>query len=314
MKTNKTVNQIKLKKNMTVSELMNEYSKSGVLGAGRIADASQLLADMINNKNMKLFMSLAGPQVPGGLRNIISDMIKNEQVQVIVSSGANITHDLLEAFGGKHYKDFGKDDDSLNQAGIGRIENVYTQNEDFEVFETEITKIFAKISEKLEKQEEKIISIHDLLREVGLMIKDENSILYQAAKHNVDIFAPGLIDSMFGLQLWMFTQDHNLTLDAVKDMHLFSDIVFSAEEIGAVFLGGGLPKHYTMASTLLKGGLDAAIQITMDRPEAGSLSGAPLEEAKSWSKAKVKSNLANVIGDSTVMFPLIWAATLDKIE
>ena len=136
MKTNKTVNQIKLKKNMTVSELMNEYSKSGVLGAGRIADASQLLADMINNKNMKLFMSLAGPQVPGGLRNIISDMIKNEHIHVIVSSGANITHDLLEAFGGKHYKDFGKDDDSLNQAGIGRIENVYTQNEDFEVFET----------------------------------------------------------------------------------------------------------------------------------------------------------------------------------
>ena len=308
------VKQINIKKNMSVSQLMDEYTQSGVLGAGRISDASYLTAKMINNENMKVFMSLAGPQVPGGLRNIISDMIKNEYINVIVSSGANITHDLLEAFGGKHYKDLGKDDNFLNKAGIGRIENVYTQNEDFEVFETKITKIFTKISEKIEKTEEKTISIHDLLYEVGLIIEDENSILYQAAKHNAHIFAPGLIDSMFGLQLGMFTQDHNLTLDAVKDMHLFSDIVFSSPEIGAIFLGGGLPKHYAMASTLLKGGLDAAVQITMDRPEAGSLSGAPLEEAKSWSKAKIKSNLANVIGDSTVLFTLIWADALNKIK
>ena len=305
------VTQMKITKGMSVSDLLKEYDNSGVLGAGRISDASNLLAKMLNNKDMKVFMSLAGPQVPGGLRNIISDMIKNEQIDVIVSSGANITHDLLESFGGRHYKDFGRDDKSLNEAGIGRIENVYTQNDDFEVFEEEITKIFTKISEEIG---EEIITIHDLLRKIGLLIDDENSILYQAAKHDVDIFAPGIIDSMFGLQLWMFTQDHNLTLDAVEDMHLFSDIVFDAKEIGAIFLGGGLPKHYTMASTLLKGGLDAAIQITMDRPEAGSLSGAPLEEAKSWSKAKIESNLANVIGDSTIIFPLILAAALDKIE
>ena len=308
------VDQINIKKNMKVSELMDEFSNSGVLGTGRIADASDLLVEMINSEDMEVFMSLAGPQVPGGLRNIISDMIKNEHIKVIVSSGANITHDLLEAFGGRHYKDLGKNDDLLNQAGFGRIENVYTQNEDFEVFETEINKLFLKISEKLDKNDQKSISIHDLLYEIGLLIDDENSILYQAAKHDVHIFAPGLIDSMFGLQLWMFTQDHDLVLDAVKDMHLFSDIVFNSKEIGAIFLGGGLPKHYTMASTLIKGGLDAAIQITMDRPEAGSLSGAPLEEAKSWSKAKLKSNLANVVGDSTVLFPLIWAGAIDKIN
>ena len=89
---------------------------------------------------------------------------------------------------------------------------------------------------------------------------------------------------------------------------------FESSEIGGIFLGGGVPKHYTMASTLLKGGLDAAIQITMDRPETGSLSGAPLEEAKSWSKAKCGSNLANVVGDATIIFPLIFAAALDKIQ
>ena len=118
---------------------------------------------------------------------------------------------------------------------------------------------------------------------------------------------------MFGLQLWMFTQDHDFTVDAVGDMHYLSDFVFDSTRIGGILLGGGLTKHYTLASTLLKGGLDSAIQITMDRPEAGSLSGAPLQEAKSWSKARCGSTLETVIGDVTVIFPLIYAAALDRI-
>nr|WP_318526223.1 deoxyhypusine synthase family protein [Methanobrevibacter arboriphilus] len=159
-----------------------------------------------------------------------------------------------------------------------------------------------------------IISIKDFLYEIGLLIEDENSILKVAAENNVPIFAPGLIDSMFGLQLWMFTQENNLVIDAIADMHDLSDIVFDSDAVGAVILGGGLPKHYCLASNLLKGGVDAAIQITMDRSETGSLSGAPLEEAKSWSKAKCGSNLVSVIGDVTIIFPLIYAAALNKIN
>ncbi len=303
------VNQIQIKENMTVSELLVQFENSGVLGSGRVSRACNLLSDMIIDEDMNVFMSLGGPMVPGGMRKIISSMIKEKQVNVLISSGANITHDLLEAFGGRHYKDLGNDDEALNAEGIGRIADVYTQSDDFVVFETEITNIFEDIASRF-----KVISIQELLYEVGLLIDDEDSILYQAAKNKTPIFAPGLIDSMFGLQLWIFTQDHDFTVDAVKDMHYLSDIVFDSEKVGGILLGGGLPKHYALASNVIKGGLDAAIQITMDRPESGSLSGAPLEEAKSWAKAKCGSNLATVIGDVTVIFPLIYAAALDKIR
>jgi len=309
------VNQLNLKKNMTVSELINQFDGSGVLGSGRVARATNLLADMIDDEDMGIFMSVAGPMVPGGLRNIIADLIRNRQINVLITSGANITHDMLEAFGGRHYRDLGNNDEDLNDAGIGRIADVYTRSEDFEVFEKEITEIFSIISQKLDNDEDNgVISIQNLLKEVGLLIKDENSILRLAAENDVAIFAPGIIDSMFGLQLWMFTQDHKLIVDAVKDMHYLSDLVFEYEKIGAVMLGGGLPKHYTLASNLLKGGIDAGLQIVMDRPETGSLSGAPLEEAKSWSKAKHGSNLVTVIGDVTIIFPLIVAGALDKLE
>ena len=302
------VNQINVSKDMKISDLVNQFDRSGVLGAGRVARATNVLADMIQDEDMKVFMSLGGPLIPGGMRNIVSQMIREGHVDLIVSSGANITHDLLESFGGAHYRHEGKDDEQLNGEGIGRIADINVGSDDFTVFESEITKIFEKIS-----SEKNHISIQELLYEIGLLIDDDNSFVANAAKNNVPIFAPGLIDSMMGLQLWIFSQDHEFVVDAVADMHYLSDIVFEAERVGAVLLGGGLTKHYTLASNVIKGGLDAAIQITMDRPEAGSLGGAPLEEAKSWAKARCGSSLASVVGDVTVIFPLIYAAALDKI-
>ena len=309
------VNQLRIKKDMKVSELMEQFDGSGVLGSGRVARAGNLIVKMIEDEDMGIFMSVAGPMVPGGMRNIIADMIKEGYVDVLMTSGANITHDLLEAFGGRHYRDLGNNDEELNDAGIGRIADVYTKSDDFELFESEITKIFETIDKNLDNDKDKhIISIQALLREVGLLIDDENSILRQAALNDVDIYAPGLIDSMFGLQLWIFSQDHDIVVSAAGDMPKLSDKVFEYEKIGAIMLGGGLPKHYTLACNLLKGGIDAGVQIVMDRPETGSLSGAPLEEAKSWSKAKHGSNLVTVIGDVTIIFPLIMASVLDKLE
>ncbi len=303
------VNQINIDSDMKVSDLLSQFEKSGVLGAGRVARASNILVDMICDEDMKVFMSLGGPLIPGGMRNIVTKMIKDGHVDLIVSSGANITHDLLEAFGGSHHRHEGCDDEKLNEEGIGRIADINVGSDDFTIFETEIIRIFEEISGK-----KNVVSIQELLHEIGLLVEDDNSFVATAARNNVPIFAPGLIDSMIGLQLWIFTQDHDFTISAVGDMPYLSDIVFEADKVGAILLGGGLTKHYTLASNIIKGGLDSAIQITMDRPEAGSLGGAPLEEAKSWAKAKCGSNLASVVGDVTVIFPLIYAAALDKIE
>lgn len=300
---------MEIKNKMTVLDLIEEMNKSGVLGAGKLAKATYLFADFIKDDDTSIFLSIAGPLVPGGLRKIIADLIKEGFIDVLITSGANITHDLVESFGGRHYKGIHADDEELCQQGMGRIGDLYTKSEDFEVFETKISEILSKIAEK-----KKIISISEFLTEIGNLIEDENSILKIAAKKGVPIYAPGLIDSMLGLQLWMFTQDKEFHIDAVGDMHEFSDIVFESKKVAAVLLGGGLPKHYTLASNLLKGGVDAAIQVTMDRSESGSLSGAPLEEAKSWAKAKAGSSLVTVVGDVTIIFPMMVAGAMEIIN
>ena len=147
------VNQIDVDSNMKISDLMNQFDESGVLGAGRVARACNILADMIQDDEMNVFMSLGGPLIPGGMRNLVSKMIKQGHVNVIISSGANLTHDLVEAFGGSHYRHEGKDDEELNEEGIGRIADINVGSDDFTIFESEITKIFEKGMEAGERSE-----------------------------------------------------------------------------------------------------------------------------------------------------------------
>lgn len=303
------VKQLEIKENMKISDFINQLDNSGVLGAKRVSQATNLLAQSFKDEDTKVFLSLAGPMVPGGLRKIVRDLIDMGYVDLIVSSGANLTHDLVESFGGAHYRGIQQDDEQLYESGMGRIGDILTKSDDFEVFEEEIHKIFSKINQK-----HNVISIKDFIYEIGLLVDDEQSIIHTASKNNVPIFAPGLIDCMIGLQLWIYCQENDFTLSAVADMPDLSDFVYNSKKVTACMLGGGLPKHYTLASNILTGGIDAGIQITLDRSEGGSLSGAPLEEAKSWAKAKCGSNLVTVIGDATVMFPLIVAGALDKVN
>jgi len=295
---------------MTTLQLMEEMGKSGVLGAGRIYRATKLLAELISDEETTIFLSIAGPMVPGGLRKIIRDLIDAGHVDVLISSGANLTHDLLESFGGSHYRDHDETDEELCQMGMGRIGDIYTKSEDFEIFEKKISAILGEIVVKGDQ-----LNIREFITEIGNHVDDDlESIIHTANKKNVPIYAPGIIDCMLGLQLWMFTQENQLTLDAAGDMHELSDIVFGSKKVAAVILGGGLPKHYALASNILTGGVDSAIQVTLDRSEAGSLGGAPLEEAKSWAKAKCESRLVSVIGDATIIFPMMVAGALEMVN
>ena len=132
-----------IKDGMGVLDLIEQMGKSGVLGAGRMYRATKLLAETLDDDDTTVFLSVAGPLVPGGLRKVIRDMIENDMIDVLVTSGANITHDLLEAFGGRHHYGMTDDDETLCQQGMGRIGDLYTKSEDFEVFEKEITRIMS---------------------------------------------------------------------------------------------------------------------------------------------------------------------------
>jgi deoxyhypusine synthase len=279
----------------------------GVLGAGRLGRAASIVARMFEDPDCFRFLSLSGPMVPGGLRGIISHLVKNGNINAIVTSGANIVHDLVEAYGGAHYRvPPQKDDHALREAGMGRIADLYVEEKDFETFEKRIYEFLDALPD------EKMTGLapSEFISELGASLTDESSIMHQAALHNVPIFSPGLMDSMLGFHMYTYSTTKAFALDFVKDLRILGEIVTNTKKTGAIMLGGGLTKHFTMGSTILKGGLDMAVQITLDRPEGGSLGGAPLVEGVSWQKVQTEAKFETVIGDATIIFPILMLGVL----
>jgi deoxyhypusine synthase len=309
----KRVEQMRLRPGMTVGELAEEMRRSGVIGAGRVGRAVDIVAEMFSNPEYTTFITLSGPLVHGGLRLIFTDLVREGYVDAVVTNGANIVGDLIEAMGEHHY--IGRvdvDDEELLEKGINRAYDIYFEEKVFSDLEAFIGKILDEIPE--EKRVD--IPINGLLKEIGLRLKDEDSILYNAAKRNVPIFSPGLLDSMLGIPLWMYSKSRRLTMNPLRDFDRFADVVYDAKKTGAIILGGGTPKHHTQYMNTLREGLDAAVQISSARVEDGSLSGAPLKESLSWGKLKVgqMEMTSTIFGEVTTIFPLIIAAALEKIK
>lgn len=306
----KRVEQMKLRKGMSVSQLVDQMNATGVLGAGKIGEAAQLVSEMFSHHDYTVFLTLAGPLVPAGFRQIIGDLIENDCVHVLVSTGANMVHDMVSALGYQHLVGtFAAEDRKLKKENIGRIGDIYIEQEAFQSLE----KWLFKTVEGIPEEKRKRISAAELLNEIGKQIKDKASILAIAARKNVPIICPAFVDSIAGFQLWMFGQDKILRIDPLLDVKTIVDKVYEAKKVGIIILGGGVPKHFALFANTFREGVDAAVQITMDRPEPGGLSGASLEEAISWGKIKPKGRAVTVICDVTIAFPLIVAAALENL-
>jgi deoxyhypusine synthase len=307
LKPLKNVKQIRLKRGITVSQLIKEMDACGVLGAGKLGKAARLVAEMFTDPDYTVFLTLAGPVVPGGLRSIIAQLVEEEHVDVIITTGANMVHDMVESIGYRHkVGTFKVEDRRLKEDDVGRIGDIYVEHRAFR----DLEKWLHRVLEGIPEQKRQRISPSDLLFEIGKRTR-RGSILAAAAKKNVPIICPGLPDSIVGFQLWIYGQDNKLVLDSLGDVSKLVDRVYEAKKSGIIILGGGWPKHFALFANTFREGVDAAMQITMDRPEPGGLSGASLEEAVSWSKVKSEEKTVTVVCDATIAFPLIVAAALE---
>jgi deoxyhypusine synthase len=304
---------MRLKAGMTVGELADEMRKTGVMQAGRVGKAVDIVAEMFSNPEYTTFLTISGPLCHGGLRVIFSDLVKNGYVDAVVTNGANMVGDLIEAMGAHHY--IGKvdaDDKELYEKGINRAYDIYFEGRVFEDLEKYVFKILDDIPEETRDG----IPINGLLKEIGLRLTDKDSILFNSAKRDVPIFSPGFLDCMLGIPLYMYSKQKKLVINPLRDFDRFTDMVYDAKKSGAIILGGGTPKHHTQYLHTLREGLDAAIQIGSARVEDGSLSGAPLKESISWGKLKGEQMemTSTIFGEVTTILPVIIAGALEKVE
>jgi deoxyhypusine synthase len=310
------VKHIRINGKLTVDQLIQQFKNSGSFGAGRLSTACDIYERMIRDKECTVFLALAGAVVPAGMRSLIADLIRERLIDVLVSTGANMVHDAIEALGGHHYKGHWLVDDYLlYKYHIYRIYDVFVPEEDFTKLDYRLAEMYDEIAAE---NYGKSLSSNEFAWELGKRLKDKDSILRAAYEEKVPIFLPAVRDSEFGFIHWLHASRESckdpLVVDAFKDVQEIVDICKRSPRNGMVVIGGGVPRNTVQSAALAsKKGMDYAVVITMDRPEPGGLSGSTLTETISWGKVKGKADKIMIIGDAMIVFPIIVASVIERL-
>jgi len=310
------VKHIKINGKLSVDELIQQFKNSGSFGAGRLSTACDIYERMVRDKECTIYLALAGAVVPAGMRSLIAELIREKFINVLVSTGANMVHDAIEAVGGHHYKGHWMvDDNMLYKQNIYRIYDIFVSEEDFLRLDHRLVDIYDEIAaEKAGKP----ISSSEFTFELGKRLDDPDSILRSAYESKVPIFLPALRDSEFGYAYWLHASKKNfkdtLIVDAFKDVPEIIRMFKHSSRNGMIVIGGGVPRNTVQSAALAtRKGIDYAVLITMDRPETGGLSGSTLEESVSWGKVKGNADKVMVIGDVMIVFPIMVASVIERI-
>jgi len=307
---------MKLKPDMTVNQLIEQFKSSGSFGAGRLASACDIFEKMVRDEKCTICLALAGAMVPAGLRTTIADLMRKRLIDALVSTGANMVHDLIEATGGHHYQGHWLVDDFLlYKYHIYRIYDIFVPEEDFVKADEKLVRMLDAIAAETEG---KPLSTNELMREIGGRLEDRNSIVRSAYESNVPIFLPAMRDSEFAYIHRVHQRRSQpgkaLMVDAFREVPELLDIVDRSERLGMICLGGGVPRNSVQHAALMTGkGFDYTVIITTDRPEPGGLSGSTIEETISWGKVKYKASKVMVISDALIAFPVMTAAVLERL-
>jgi len=310
------VKHIQINGKLSVDELIQQFRNSGSFGAGRLSMACDIYERMVRDEECTIYLALAGAVVPAGMRSLIAKLIRERFIDVLVSTGANMVHDAIEAVGGHHYKGHWiVDDNMLCKHNIYRIYDIFVSEEDFLRLDHRLVDIYDEIAaEKAGKG----ISSSEFTFELGKRLNDPDSILRAAYESKVPIFLPALRDSEFGYAYWLHASKKDfkdtLIVDAFKDVPEIINMFKHSSRNGMIVIGGGVPRNTVQSAALAtRKGMDYAVVITMDRPETGGLSGSTLEESVSWGKVKGDADKIMVIGDVMIVFPIMVASVIERV-
>ncbi len=312
---NKKVEPVEVKGG--VSELIGMMGKTG-FQAKNLSLCVDVWEDMLND-NTTVFLGLAGAMVPAGMRKILAHLIKNRFVDCLVSTGANLFHDIHETMGKFHWQGHHMVDDvKLMEDRVDRIYDVFASDKEFE----DTDRYILDFSKGLDTDE--AYTTRSFLKLLGKRLLEdyeEEGILTSAYKAGVPVYCPAIGDSSIGIALSLNKEGY-LLFDTVSDVEETARIVLKAEKTGVVYIGGGTPKNFIqqteVTAKLLSnkdvGGHEYAIQVTADAPHWGGLSGCTFEEAQSWGKISEKARQVMLYCDSTIALPLIVSALSERME
>ncbi len=312
----------RIQPDMTVADLLDGAFQA--YNAGRLNEAARLYAGRMLDPalDVTICLTIAGAMTPAGVGGAILTLMERGAIDFIISTGANLYHDMHYALNfALHRGSFKLNDPDLHEAGIIRIYDILFRDEvllDTDRFIRECLKTFPQ-------RPMSTAELHYLLgtRLLAVGVEPERSVVAMAARWNVPLYTSSPGDSSIGMNLARHQLDGGgLTIDPLYDVHETTAIVHAATRNGVIILGGGSPKNFYLQTQpqlwevlgINKGGHDYFIQITQDAPHWGGLSGATPSEAVSWGKIKPEQLADSVVvyTDTTIGFPLLAAYAVSR--
>ena len=282
--------------------------------------AASIYDMMIRDKSCGIILCLAGSLISAGLKKVFVDMVRNNMVDAIVSTGANIVdQDFFEGLGFNHYASEDKHksgmfDGELRELAIDRIYDTFIDEDELRICDEVTHKIANGLEHRPHSSREFIHSMGAYLKKHG---KNKESIVLAAYENDVPIFCPAFSDCSAGFGLVAHQHAATvagktmMTLDSAKDFYELTQIKLKNPNTGIFMIGGGVPKNFTqdivVAGEVL--GFEVpmhkyAVQITIADVRDGALSSSTLKEASSWGKVDLAFEQM-VFSEATVAVPLI---------
>jgi deoxyhypusine synthase len=314
----------RLRPDMTVAELVD--SSFQAYNSARLNEACRLYAERMLDpeQDVTIALTMAGALTPAGLGGSILTLMEYGFIDFIVSTGANLYHDIHHALAyALHRGSFELDDTDLQREGVIRIYDILFKDEVLLDTDAFLRETFKTVPDRPMSTAELHHHIGRRLLDVG--VKPEYSVLAQAAAWDIPIYTSSPGDSSIGMNLARHALDGaRLTIDPMLDVNETTALVLNATRNGVIILGGGSPKNFYLQTQpqlwevlgINKGGHDYFIQITSDAPHWGGLSGATPSEAVSWGKIKPDQLRDTVVvyADTTLALPVLAAYAISKAK
>lgn len=310
----KDIPHIDLDPDTSIEDLIEMFSRTGY-NAKQLGRAAKMWADMIKN-DATICLTVSGAMTPVGHGGIIKSLIERGMIDWIITTGANVYHEEHFAWGlPLKQGHFDVDDMVLYDNEIVRIRDVYIKF--YETLEAQDQVVQKTFKDKLVDAP---FTTAEFCNQMGKTTAEfsphpEKSFVVSAYEHAVPLYVSTLKDSSLALNLAVHRlRGKQYNLDIVREIIEQAAIVYCSEKSGIVELGGGVPKNTAQQTGPLldqilrrsDGGQDYVVQITDARPDTGGLSGATLQEGKSWGKIKdAHQGTATVYADATIAFPIM---------
>jgi deoxyhypusine synthase len=297
---------------LTVDQVLLRMERISFQGR-MLATAHRVWHKMLED-DVTIFLGMAGALSAGGLRMIVAHLIVNRYVDCLVSTGANLYHDLHETRGQHHYIGSPHSDDSaLAEERIDRVYDTYASEEEFISNDSWIADFAVTL-------EPRPYTSREFLHQLGGHLwktTGRDGILTAAYRAGVPIFCPAIADSSIGMGLSQARQQNPDCghIDTIGDIVESANLIIRRPRTASVVLGGGTPKNFINQASVQAEfynpdvtGHKYAIQIVTDVPHFGGASGSSLEEAESWGKLAADSARAEVHADATIALPILTSA------